>query len=359
MKAKRIDYILLFPILVLFGIGLIMVYSASPVIGGKAVQVFQKQLIAGSLGLLLMTVATKIPYNVYRQKMIWYPMYILAVALLIAVLFQRPLNGATRWFVFPFFTLQPLYFAMFVVVTFVSAHVSRDMTSVEAWKKALVQIALHVGFILLLLGSQPDFGNLMILAGITGILLFLANIPMRLVIVGVLSVLIFATAFISLSGYRRSRVLSYLYEESYQTREAAKAIASGGLLGAGIGQGKRRLGYLPEANSDFIFSALAEDMGFFGTFVVLSMYLFIFGRGLIVLSAVPCKFARLLGSGILFLIVAQAIVNISVNLTLLPNKGLPLPFISAGGSALIFTLASYGVLLNISRYRQLENTIEA
>jgi len=358
MNAKRIDYGLLVPILILFGTGLIMVYSSSPISEGRAFRVFQKQLIARGLGLGLMFLTSRIPYNLYRKKVVWYMMYTVVILLLVGVLFQRPLNGANRWFVFPFFTLQPLYFAMFVSVSFVAAQVSHDMSSIDVWQKALINIGFHVGVILLLLGSQPDFGNLMILAGVTGILLFLANIPLRLVFLGIMVLLILAGSFVYLSSYRRDRVLDYLSEKSYQTSEASKAIASGGMLGAGIGMGKRKLGYLPEANSDFIFASLGEDFGFFGTFLVLFLYLFIYGRGIIVLKTVQCKFARLLGAGILFLIVAQAIVNISVNLALLPNKGLPLPFISAGGSALIFTLASCGVLLNISRYRELENKLE-
>jgi len=358
MNAKRIDYGLLVPILILFGTGLIMVYSSSPVSDGRAFRVFQKQIVAGAIGLILMLVASRIPYDYYRNKTIWYSLYVIAILLLVGVLFQRPLNGANRWFVFSFFTLQPLYFVMFVSVAYVAAQVSRDMSSIEAWQKAIVRIGLHIGVVLFLIGSQPDFGNLMILAGVTGLLLFLANIPMRLVVLGTVVVVIFAGSFVYFSSYRRGRVLNYLYEKSYQTTEASKAIASGGVLGAGIGMGKRRLGYLPEANSDFIFAALGEDFGFFGTILVLFLYLFLFGRGLIVFRGVHCKFARLLGAGILFLIVAQAIVNISVNLALLPNKGLPLPFISAGGSALICTLASCGVLLNISRYRELENKLE-
>lgn len=358
MIPRRFDFGLLIPVLILFGTGLVMVYSSSPVDDGRAGQVFQKQLFAGLIGLFLMILASKIPYNIFRQKMIWYSMYFLALALLVGVLFQRPLNGAHRWFVLPLFTFQPLYFAMFVAVSYVAAQVSKDMESVEKWQKVLLNIGLHVGSILVLLGGQPDFGNLMILVGITSMLLFLANIPLRLVALGCVIILVFAGTFVFFSDYRRGRVMGYFQEESYQITEATKAIASGGLLGAGIGMGKRRLGFLPEANSDFIFSALAEDFGFFGTTLVLFLYLFFFGRGLIVLSRVQCQFARLLGTGLLFLIVVPAIINISVNLALLPNKGLPLPFISAGGSALIFSLAFCGVLLNISRYQELENSIQ-
>jgi len=359
MKPKLFDWGLLLPVLILFAIGLIMVYSSSPVHDGQAFDVFQKQLLAGCIGLVLMGIASKISYNFYRQKMVWYLMFFTALILLVGVLFQRPLNGAHRWFVAAHFTFQPLYFAMFVVITYVSSQVSQEMHQPGSWKRVFINLSIHAGAIFVLLASQPDFGNLMILAGITGMLLFLANIPLRLVALGSVVVAIFAGTFISVSDYRRERMMGFLHEESYQTSEASKAIASGGLLGAGIGMGKRRLGYLPEANSDFIFSALGEDLGFFGTGTVLFLYLFFFGRGIIVLSRVPCQFARIFGMGLLFLIVVPSIVNISVNLALLPNKGLPLPFISAGGSALIFSLTFCGVLLNISRYRELDNRIEA
>lgn len=359
MISKRFDVGLLVPVLVLLGTGLIMVYSASPVDDGRAFRVFQKQAIAASIGLVLMFVASRVPYDLYRQKWVWYAMYGVTLVLLVGVLFQRPLNGAHRWFVMPHFTFQPLYLAMFVVVTFVASQGARELDQIEAWKKVLLHTSLHVGIILILLGSQPDFGNLMILACIAGLILFLANIPMRIVALGTVVVAVFAITFVYFSDYRRERVMGFLWEPSYQTTEASKAIASGGMLGAGIGMGKRRLGYLPEANSDFIFSALGEDFGFFGTILVLLLYLFFLGRGIIVLGRVPCQFARLLGTGILLLIVVPAIINMSVNLALLPNKGLPLPFISAGGSSLIFSLAYCGVLLNISRYRELDNRIQA
>ena len=195
----------------------------------------------------------------------------------------------------------------------------------------------------------------MIILVITGIMLFLAGIPYRILVLGGVMLLPVLIGLVITKPHRLARIMSYLGEPHYQVVQSQIALGSGGVTGVGLGQGRQKMHYLPEGHTDFIFANLGEEFGLVGCMVLLLCYLAFLVRGCQILLRVPSEYSRLLGAGLLMLISLQAFLNISVALGLFPNKGLTLPFISAGGTSLIISMAVFGIILNISRFQLMDN----
>ncbi len=361
VKPNRPDFILSIPVVLLLGFGMVMVYSASGVqsheLYSDADLIFFKQLIALAAGLIGMLIAVFLPHQIYRKKFILLLAMLIVVALLWGVIFQIEAKGAHRWYYIGRFGFQPSDLAKLVIVMFVAACATGFKDRERPWKyRLLVIIPILVIFCGLIL-AQPDFGTTMIILGIVGMMLFLAGMPLRFLALGGLLLLPLMAGLLVTEKYRIQRIRDFFFEEHYQIRQSKLAIGSGGLTGAGLGRGKQKLYYLPEPHTDFIFSTLCEEFGFLGAITVLACYLFFLIRGALILMRVPFDFSKVLGTGLLMILSTQALINISITLGIFPNKGLTLPFMSAGGTSLVMSLVMFGILLNISRWQVVENRV--
>lgn len=359
LKPRKPDFILSIPVIILLGFGLVMVYSASGVqsreIYNDASAIFFKQLVALGVGLVALTVTILVSHRIYRHPVVLLGALLLVVVLLAGVIFQVEAKGAHRWYYFGRFGFQPSGLAKVVMVLFVAAICSAFCEDPRRWKKRLIFTAPVVAVFCGLILAQPDFGTTMILLAIVGIMMFLAGMPLRYLVLGGLLILPLMGGLLATESYRIQRIRDFVFTEHYQTKQSKLAIGSGGLTGLGLAKGKQKLYFLPEPHTDFIFATLCEEFGFMGAATVLGCYLFFLIRGILVLKRVESRYSRILGAGLLVLLIMQALINISISLDLFPNKGLNLPFMSAGGTSLIMSLAMFGILLNISRWQVVDN----
>ncbi|MDJ0841426.1 MAG: putative peptidoglycan glycosyltransferase FtsW [Acidobacteriota bacterium] len=362
-KPGRPDFILFIPVVILVGLGLVMVHSASSVQSRELYDdsgfIFFKQAMAMIGGLLGLLVTLLLPHHFYRRKVVMYLAVAVVTGLLVGVIFQFEANGARRWYNIAGFGFQPSDLAKIVLIMFIAAYATAFKDGPGAWFRRLRYIipvlAIFCGLILM----QPDFGTTMIIIFIAGIMLFLAGLPSRFLILGAILLLPMVAGLVVTKDYRMQRLKAYFTEEHYQNRQAKLAIGSGGLTGLGMGNGEQKLHYLPEPHTDFIFATLCEEFGFIGASALLMCYMFLLLRGVFVLQRVDDRYSRLLGAGLLMLLIVQAFINISIAVGLFPNKGLTLPFISAGGTSLAMSLCMFGILLNISRFQVIENRMVA
>jgi cell division protein FtsW len=352
------DWLLLVPVALLLALGLIMVYSASGAqsqdIYGDDSVIFMKQIYAFGAGIIAMMIGIFLPHNLYRHKFVLFPALFVVIGLLIAVNFQEATKGASRWFYIGSFGFQPSDLAKMVIIMYVAAFSTRlrdNIRWVDRLKYIVPMLVVTCGLILV----QPDFGTTMVILFIVGIMLFLAGLPMRFLILGGVLLAPIVIGLVVSQPYRIKRIMDFVHEEHYQNRQAKLAFGSGGFSGVGLGEGKQKLHYLPEPHTDFIFATLGEEFGFLGTFFAMVFYMAFFIRGIRVLCRIPVGFSRILGTGLLMLLTVQAFMNISIALGLFPNKGITLPFMSAGGTSLMLSLAMVGILLNVSRAQVVEN----
>lgn len=358
---KRPDFLFSLPVVILVGFGMVMVYSASGVqsaqIYGEAGVIFYKQLVALGVGVVALIVGLVVPHQIYRRKSILFPLVLVVLLLLVGVIFQEKANGAARWYFIGRFGFQPSDLAKVVLILFVSAYATAALGPRNLWRNRLLIIFPILGLFCALILIQPDFGTTMILVFIVAIMLFLAGLPLRMLALCGAVMVPLAVGLVYSRSYRMQRIMDFIQTEHYQTRQAKLAIGSGGLTGVGLAKGKQKLFYLPEPHTDFIFATLGEEFGFMGTITVVLCFLLLLWRGTLVFLRVESLYSKVLGGGLLMLICTQAFMNISIALALFPNKGLTLPFMSAGGTSLIICLGICGVLLNISRDQVVDNRV--
>jgi len=339
--------------LVLFGV--VMVYSAS---AGKADpnRFLFAQMKWAALGFLAMAVVRRIDYHRYARGSVVYGFLGFCVLLLLAVFLFPKINGAHRWMTFAGFSAQPSELAKIALVIFLAwflADRERDGEIEDFWA-TVAPACVVIGILAALIVKEPDLGTTLMLAVVFIAMLFAAGVPMRhlarlspLPVIGIL-LLVFKV------GWRWERILTFLDPErdprgaGYQVMQSLIAIGSGGREGLGFGQSRQKLAFLPEANSDFIFAVIGEELGLYGASALVLVFGIFLWRGWRASHRAPDTTGRLIAIGITTGLLTQAFFNISVALSLVPTKGLPLPFISAGGSSLIVTLASVGILLNVS-----------
>lgn len=352
------DVNLLFPVLFLVGIGIVMIYSASSALAlkkfGSDYYFLKKQVFFSLFGILALVVCTHIPLKIIRS--LTYPILILAIVLLVAVNITGlgySVNGSTRWLRFGGLSFQPSEFARFALVIYMAYSMSKKK---DVLKDFYIGFLPHI-FILCvftaLMFFQPDFGSALILWGITWIMLYVGGVR----ILHLLSPLIFLLpAFYFLiitSAYRLKRIISfwdpwqYPMDEGYQIIHSLMAFGTGGIWGTGIGKGYQKLFYLPEPHTDFIFSVIGEELGLCGVLIIIGLYLLILWKGIKIAKNAEDYFGSFMAIGITSAIAIQVCVNMGVVLGLLPTKGLTLPFLSYGGTSLLFSMASIGILMNI------------
>jgi cell division protein FtsW len=353
-QAKRTDYMLAAVAVVLSFFGLLMIFEASSVSAmrefGDKFRFLKNQLVWAGAGLFFMGLASRVDYRRYYNTSIF-----LLVALLIGlVLVFLPgigvkVSGAHRWINLGFFQLQPSELAKLIIVIYLSAW----FTFKE--KERFLSFIILLGLVLGLIIIEPDLGTAVIIGAIAVTLYFLSGAPLwqfgLLLPAGLVSVLGLAVV----SPYRYRRLLTFLNPTenplgaSYHIRQLLLALGSGGWLGIGIGKSRQKFSYLPEATTDSIFAIVGEEFGFIGASIVILLYVFLIYRGLKIANNAPTRFGQLLGAGITSWFAIQTIINLGAMVALLPLTGVPLLFLSYGGSSLIVTFYAVGILLNISK----------
>lgn len=361
-KARSVpDIWIIFSTLVLLGIGIIMVYSASAVNAlhdfGDSFYYLKRQLIFACLGIVAMFVTMNVSY--WNWKKVAKPGLLLGFLFLILVLVPGigvVRGGARSWLGIGALGIQPSEFMKLAMILFLAMWLSRSKIDLSHFTKGLLPPLLLVFSAFGLIMLQPDLGTGVVLVGASMVIIYSAGMKLShlggLMLAGVAGLI----GLILAAPYRLKRITAFLdpwadpLGAGFQSIQSLYAIGPGGLSGLGLGMSRQKYSYLPEPQTDFIFSILAEELGFIGGGAVLFLFLLLMWRGMRTAITAPDTFGSLLAVGIVGLFAVQVIINIGVVIGMMPVTGITLPFISAGGSSLTLMLTSIGILLNISRY---------
>ena len=360
-RKLKSDKVLFIATLLLVCASVVMVYSASAVV---AVGRFQqppwffllKQVVWTVVGIGLLGAAMRVDYRLLRSPLVIRAALAVSVATLILVFFGPAINGTRRWLSIGGVGIQPSELAKVAVILFTAAILERRMDKMDRVAHALAPVALVTGLVCGLIVLEPDYGTAFTLLMIVGVMVFAAGLPYRKLagLTLVMAPLLFAV--LVSAPYRVQRLVAFLdpwadpRDTGYQVIQSQIAVGTGGLLGQGLMAGVQKLFYLPHPHTDFIYAVIAEETGLLGALVVLLCFGVILWRGLDIAASAPDRFGALLAVGITMMVAFQAFFNISVVLGLLPTKGIPLPFVSAGGSSLLINLLAMGILLNVSQH---------
>jgi cell division protein FtsW len=352
------DFVIIFATLFLLGIGIVMVYSASAIVAQKFNDPFffaKRQLIFALLGITSMYLTMNLDYWIWKR---WAKIgFYASIGLLILVLvIGIEVNGSKSWLGIGAFGIQPGEFAKLGVVAFLARWLSDNQKQIVQFRKGLVPAlaipAVCFGLIML----QPDLGTGTVLMGTALVMIFAAGAKIsHFAGLGVIGLAGFVGLVLS-APYRIKRITSFLdpwqdpLNTGYQIIQSLYAIGPGGLFGLGLGQSRQKHFYLPEPYNDFIFSVIAEELGFVGGTLVLLLFLLLLWRGMRTAITAPDLFGSLLALGIIGMIAIQVVINVGVVTGMFPVTGITLPFLSYGGSSLTLMLTGVGVLLNISRF---------
>ncbi len=351
---------LIMTVLALLGFGLIMVFSASTVVSaevyGSQTSIFTRQFIFVVIGLVGLMVSMKIDYHFYERSSVIYSLLLLSLALLLYLLVAPESGGVQRWIRIGPVNFQPSELAKLAVILFTSFYLVTRKDDFHSFKRGLLPYLVVVGAIVLLVLLEPDLGTAASIAFTAIVLLFLGGLRYRYLL-GLFLAAIPALYFLVVRvPYRLDRWLAFLYPErdpygiGYQIRQSLISVGSGGWSGLGYAEGKQKLSFLPEPHTDFIFAVVGEELGLLGCFTVVVLFGLFFWRAARISVRAESPFGTYLGLGIACMIILQAFVNMSMVVSLLPTKGLPLPFVSVGGSSMIMTMIAVGILLNISSH---------
>lgn len=354
------DYILWMTVTALVLFGLVMLSSAGSVLGFQRFDdsnfFLKRQLVSVAIGVVAMFITLRIDYHLWHKWAI--PLFVVLAGLLVAV-FIPGLGieslGAFRWINLGVFVLQPSEIAKLIMVIYLAAWLDRRESELRQARSTLLPFLITVGLVAGLVLMEPDLGTTTIIVAIAMVLYFAAGAPWKYIL-GVLGAgMTFVLLLIKIEPYRAQRFTVFLNPDldplgiGYHINQALLAIGSGGWLGLGLGHSRQKFNYLPEPAGDSIFAVTAEELGFiFVTFFIAVWAFFIF-RGLRVAQHAPDRFGQLVAIGIMTWLGLQAFLNIGALSGILPLTGIPLPFLSHGGSAIIANLAAIGILLNISR----------
>jgi cell division protein FtsW len=350
-------------VLILIGIGTFMVYSSTAFMSmrnnGSGFYYLWKHLLIACVGIAVMFTLSKTDYEKLRPLV--YILLGLSLILLLLVFVPgigKEANGARRWLRLWPVTFQPSEFLKIVIVLFLADYMDKNIHRMRDFRYG---IAIPVGIMMLFQGIiilQPDFGAIISLAILTFTLLILGGARLSHIGILVLSSLPVVYMLITSSSYRMKRILCFVdpwkdpYGCGFQLVQSFIAFGKGGISGVGIGDSKQKLYFLPEVHTDFIFSLIGEELGLIGTLTVLGLFLWLFIKGIQVSRRTDKPFSYFLAFGLTMMISIQAIINFAVSTGLMPTKGLPLPFVSYGGSALLINMAAVGILINISQHNE-------
>ncbi|MBV9928364.1 MAG: putative lipid II flippase FtsW [Acidobacteria bacterium] len=343
--------------LALFGV--IMVYSASAVVAAtenhSQYYYVQRQGMWTLVGLFAMWVGMRFDYGRLRNGKVAWGLLALTLLLLVAVFAFPPINGARRWIRLAGFSLQPSEISKLALAIFLARFLERRAGREGEFWATFVPAVFATAVLALLVVAEPDLGTSLMLAVVCTSMLFTAGARVKHMLLAAAPALVGVAGLLLFVPWRLKRVLVFLdpwadpQGSGYQVVQSLLAVGSGGVHGLGFTEGRQKMFFLPFAHSDFIFAVVSEELGLFGGLAVIALFGLFLWRGMRAALRAPDRFGMLLGIGIVTGIVAQALFNMSVVLSMLPTKGIPLPFISYGGSALVPTLFAVGVLLNISQ----------
>ncbi len=362
-----VDYSLVFVVLFLLAFGLVMLYSTSSYEAnldyGDSAYYFKHQLGPTLIGLVAMMFMSYFPYRILKKAA--FPIYCIAAGLLILLIpFGKTINGAKRWIYIFGISIQPAEIAKFAAIVFTATLVitlKKKLLDPKGFGTAMAFPALLA---LMVYGITKNLSSAIIIMGITVVMLFVSTPGYKRYIIAALSVLAFAAVIVlivvnssqaSSMNYRFKRILIWLdptadaSDKGFQTLQALYAIGSGGIFGKGLGESMQKMGFIPEAQNDMIFSIICEELGLFGAIAVMLMFLLLIWRLMVIANNAPDMFGALLVIGVMGHIAIQVILNIAVVTNTIPNTGITLPFISYGGSAVIVQLAEIGMALNVAR----------
>ena len=364
---NQFDFILFVIIIILLSLGIVMVLSASApsaiAESGNSYSYVIQQLKAAILGIILMLIISKIDYRLYKK--FYKAIYWISVLILLLVLIPGlglSSNGATRWIDLKFIQFQPSELTKIGLIVFYAGYLADHKSELKSFGKGFVKPLIYIlPPIAILYFVQNHLSASVVIGAVTCVMMIMAGCRLLyFVIAGLIGALVMTVGIIALQatgkgGFRIKRIMSFMdpwadaTEVGWQAVQGLYAIGSGGLFGVGLGESKQKYLYIPEPHNDFIFSILAEELGFVGCVIVILLFAIFIWRGILIAIKSPDMFGSLLATGITTLIGVQVIINIGVVTSSIPNTGMPLPFFSYGGTALLILLCSCGVLLNISR----------
>jgi cell division protein FtsW len=370
LRKHRPDYMLVVYMTLLLAVGAVTVYAISPgLTNGKdlASNYYSiKQLTAIGLGIVAFLIASVI--NVKTWKKLEVPLILLAVAVTLAVrLVGDQVNGAYRWLQIGGISFQAAELIKFTIIVWLAGYLSRmrleqKMSEPGTLKRIGIIIVI---IIVVVAGLQSDLGSAAVMMAIVGFMCFIAGLPVKKLLIIASIVLLLTSAAILSSSYRRDRVATFLNptadckNEGYQACQALITVGSGGMFGKGLGRSVQAYGYLPEAANDSIFAIVSEKFGFVGASIMIGIFFGLFRRIKTVAEQAPNDYSRLLVSGILAWLSIQMMINIGAMIGLLPLKGITLPFVSYGGTSIIFVMAAVGIVFQVSRYTDLSRAKKA
>ena len=366
------DYSLLFIVLFLLGFGMVMLYSTSSYQAaqdfGDSAYWLKKQIFAVCIGLVAMIVVANIPYHFWERFAVLG--YIVSVALILLIIpFGHEVKGAKRWLYIGGISLQPAEVAKLGMILFLACMICKMGRSIRSMKGFVLALMVPVPIVLMVWKITDNLSSAIIIMGIGVLMLFVASpdykkfVIMGLLVIAGAALIVFLIVNASGTegmGFRGERILAWLDPEAYasgkgfQTLQGLYAIGSGGIWGKGLGQSMQKLGFLPEAQNDMIFSIICEELGLFGAIAIIMMFLLLIWRLMVIANNAPDLFGALLVVGVLGHIAIQVILNIGVVTNTIPNTGISLPFISYGGSSVMFLLIEIGLCLSVAKRIQLK-----
>ncbi len=362
-KRVPMDHTLLIVTMVLALVGLVMVFSASAVVAGNRFHdsgyFLKRQLAWLTFGFVLLHVASRVDYVWWKRLSV--PLLGLMALLLVMVLIPSlgvAAKGARRWLRLGPISIQPAEMVKLVAVIYLAAYLTKKEDRITSFSSGLLPVLFVIGVLSGLVLLEPDLGTVVVIGLVTIGLLFLGGAQVKhLMGLGLCAVPVVLVLVLG-SSYRRQRLLTFLApwkdasNAGFQITQSFLAFGSGGPFGVGLGEGKQKLFFLPEAHTDFVLALVGEELGLVGTGAIILLFALFVVRGFQIAARARMPFGRYLGIGITLLIGGQALVNAAVATGMLPTKGLTLPFVSYGGSSLVISLLAVGILLNISRDRQ-------
>lgn len=358
-RKLAFDRVLFATVALMVGLGLVMVYSASAVLarqGGYAYNpYFLKQGFAAIVGFAGMLLAMYVDYRKLRQPLWIYALLAAVLALLLGVLFAPTLNNTRRWFFVGPLSIQPSELAKLALIPYIAYQIEKKSERINSQHFLIPCVFVTMVMVVLIMLGR-DLGTAMLLTIPAFLMVFLAGLSWRFLAVGGVMILPLTVVAVLLEPYRMQRLLAFRHPESdplgsgFQVLQSLIAVGSGGVLGLGPGNSVQKLHFLPSPHADFIYSIVAEELGLLGAVLVLALFGILLWRGLRAGERAPDPLGRYLCWGFISLLVAQALIHVSVALALLPTTGVPLPFISHGGSSLVTSMVACGVVLNVSQH---------
>jgi cell division protein FtsW len=369
IRRHKPDYWLLILVACLLAIGLIVLYAIGPALSVESNAgpnyYIDKQLIAVVLGLVAFAFAANVPLSMWRRA--YKPLLIIAAGatLLALIMPANPQYPAHRWIRLGSFSFQSVELLKFAALVWFSGFLVKRLKNGEITKTRPTLVPLLLALLvigLVVAGIQSDLGSMGVIVVMMAVMAFMAGMPFkRILIIGCIIVAGLILA-VSTSSYRRARLETFLHPTSncsstgYQACQALIAVGSGGVIGLGLGRSVQAYGYLPEASNDSIFAIFAEKFGFIGSTILMGLFLALFTRLKRIIEHVPDDFSRLVVVGVLVWLSVQSLINIGAMIGLLPLKGITLPFISYGGTSVVFVMAAIGLVFQISRYTLLKTS---